>query len=827
MTPPGHHVDHGRTAAQPQAAKTEPEIHNVAFAPANSLLTHQLTGKSHQPAEPRSERGTLSGDPLAPLPLPLPLQAKLEVGAVNDPLEHEADRIAQTLMRMPDGGTLSTSRCACGGTPGPDGECASCHTKRLARDAVTPAAPAGQDAPTSVHATLARSGRALDSQTRAFFEPRLGVDLGAVRVHDDALAAASAADVHAHAYTVGHNIVFGAGRYQSGSPTKRDLLAHELVHVVQQGEATHRPAEQQSHPHDPLRLGEDAATQLTASDKPGAPGAVVSEARHHPAIGNPATARSQRQPAPPGRDALLHDPSWGVNNHSAPRKPLARPRRVSSAALVQRAPESYPGALDTERVEDMGGRHIRISEFGNDPHEKLQPGQKPTLIELFWVDFEVDASGTIKASIRTVDATGKYRSPTLRAKEAFADALTYFQTKGKTEVQRFEGDWSWMSATEISVNLQVYNAQRRAGAKPEEAARQTPSGRIAVAAGFTEVKVLSDKLEKLEDIGDGKVYQRVRVSFSRPGGGKPPTGTGKAAPPARSGGGGSTTKTSTKVTATGALLILGASITLDWLIESGNEGRIRAERERIEHTMLKEQEMEPTLGFLLIFRYDGGATGLEGSSASPRFTRLSWRRGYTESEAKASWDSEARNEVGVTHQFGWVPPLTAPSPMVMATPFEKAAVAKWADIRKIEFQRVQFKEWGGFDTAGRDGPYDGARWAKVFEAQRFIVLRMPTQIQHLDINRRFTTKKITIKDQRIAGGTVPAVLLDGTPAIAVWAADEPTAQFFRGFSRRIGDKENKLEHMTNIEFVRWLPPEQIKLVHDQEPEPVPRRDEAR
>jgi hypothetical protein len=33
---------------------------------------------------------------------PLRLQAKLAVGAVNDPLEHEADRVADQVMRMPD-----------------------------------------------------------------------------------------------------------------------------------------------------------------------------------------------------------------------------------------------------------------------------------------------------------------------------------------------------------------------------------------------------------------------------------------------------------------------------------------------------------------------------------------------------------------------------------------------------------------------------------------------------------------------------------------------------------------------------------------------------
>jgi hypothetical protein len=61
-----------------------------------------------------------------------------------------------------------------------------------------------------------------------------GPDFGAVRIHDGADAAAAARSLSASAYTVGHDIVFAAGRYQPGTPAGRALLAHELTHVVQQ-----------------------------------------------------------------------------------------------------------------------------------------------------------------------------------------------------------------------------------------------------------------------------------------------------------------------------------------------------------------------------------------------------------------------------------------------------------------------------------------------------------------------------------------------------------------------------------------------------------------
>ncbi len=65
-------------------------------------------------------------------------------------------------------------------------------------------------------------------------ERRFGHDFSRVRVHTDAAAEQSARDVNAHAYTVGTDIVFGAGRYAPGSGEGRRLLAHELTHVVQQ-----------------------------------------------------------------------------------------------------------------------------------------------------------------------------------------------------------------------------------------------------------------------------------------------------------------------------------------------------------------------------------------------------------------------------------------------------------------------------------------------------------------------------------------------------------------------------------------------------------------
>ncbi|MCP4307278.1 MAG: DUF4157 domain-containing protein, partial [bacterium] len=69
-------------------------------------------------------------------------------------------------------------------------------------------------------------------------ESRLGQDFGQVRVHTNGQAAQSAVAVQARAYTVGQDIVFGAGQYAPDARDGRKLLAHELTHVIQQGQAS-------------------------------------------------------------------------------------------------------------------------------------------------------------------------------------------------------------------------------------------------------------------------------------------------------------------------------------------------------------------------------------------------------------------------------------------------------------------------------------------------------------------------------------------------------------------------------------------------------------
>lgn len=77
-------------------------------------------------------------------------------------------------------------------------------------------------------------GEPLPDAVRAYFEQRTGANLRSVRVHHGAEAAASASALRAQAYTFGEDIVFSQDKYAPHTEAGRELLSHELVHVLQQ-----------------------------------------------------------------------------------------------------------------------------------------------------------------------------------------------------------------------------------------------------------------------------------------------------------------------------------------------------------------------------------------------------------------------------------------------------------------------------------------------------------------------------------------------------------------------------------------------------------------
>ncbi len=162
-------------------------------------------------------------------------------------------------------------KCASRSHAGSSCECENCKIKNwLQRQASADAAPAS--IPRVVQEGMQSSGQPLDTDTRAFMEPRFGHDFSRVRVHTSEKAAESARAVDAQAYTVGNNVVFESGKFAPRTLGGLKLLAHELAHVVQQEahSAAYLP-QVVTQPHDlSEREADQAAETLTSQKSPAA-----------------------------------------------------------------------------------------------------------------------------------------------------------------------------------------------------------------------------------------------------------------------------------------------------------------------------------------------------------------------------------------------------------------------------------------------------------------------------------------------------------------------------------------------------------------------------
>ena len=77
-------------------------------------------------------------------------------------------------------------------------------------------------------------GQALDSEVRSQMEPAFGADFSGVRVHTGAQSDTLNRELNARAFTTGQDIFFRQDAYNPGNSSGRELIAHELTHVVQQ-----------------------------------------------------------------------------------------------------------------------------------------------------------------------------------------------------------------------------------------------------------------------------------------------------------------------------------------------------------------------------------------------------------------------------------------------------------------------------------------------------------------------------------------------------------------------------------------------------------------
>lgn len=184
------------------------------------------------------------------------LQAKLRIGQPNDIYEQEADRVADQVMRMPDNAAGDSQQSAlsrasksvqaksgCALSKGPSCGEEEPTGKMIMPERIRPSdsdsgqSPAVTPSTESAIRSLTGGGRPLSQLERSFFEPRFGTDFSDVRIHSGNHAGELAQTVQAKAFTLGRDIYFGRGQYNTGEAQSGRLLAHELTHVVQQAGA--------------------------------------------------------------------------------------------------------------------------------------------------------------------------------------------------------------------------------------------------------------------------------------------------------------------------------------------------------------------------------------------------------------------------------------------------------------------------------------------------------------------------------------------------------------------------------------------------------------
>lgn len=161
------------------------------------------------------------------------IQTKLSVNEPGDTHEQEADAMADKVMRISDindkaffSPPLVVQR-----------KCAACEDEeKLQRKENADKTTVSEQ--TENYANNLSGGKSLENEEKHFFESKMGYDFSNVKIHTDSAANESAKNISALAYTHGNNIVFGSGTYQPNTDAGKKIMAHELTHVVQQGNGT-------------------------------------------------------------------------------------------------------------------------------------------------------------------------------------------------------------------------------------------------------------------------------------------------------------------------------------------------------------------------------------------------------------------------------------------------------------------------------------------------------------------------------------------------------------------------------------------------------------
>jgi hypothetical protein len=160
--------------------------------------------------------------------LKLLVQARLSVSSPSDSFEHEAESMADEFVKSIHGRTVSAPTTSVGSVA------RSVPDNGLVEGS---GGLATTDDTASAIMSARAGGQALSGDVRSRFEGFFGADLGGVKIHNDGTSDNLCRSINAEAFTTGNDVFFSSRSFKPGSSSGDHLLAHELTHVVQQGNA--------------------------------------------------------------------------------------------------------------------------------------------------------------------------------------------------------------------------------------------------------------------------------------------------------------------------------------------------------------------------------------------------------------------------------------------------------------------------------------------------------------------------------------------------------------------------------------------------------------
>jgi len=682
---------------------------------------------------------------------------------------HGPQQVARMPALRPSQSIMLQRKCACGGSPESTGECAECKEKReatLQRSVGNQATPsAAPTVPPIVHDVLSSPGQPLDAGTLAYMEPRFGQDFSQVRVHTDEQAAESAQAVNALAYTVGRDVVFGPGQYAPETAVGRKLLAHELTHTIQQSNVNITPSGGlTASPHNLLRSN---LHQIQRQSGGGGSSSVPFWLR-----GVPNVRHIQ------GNIYEIRLPVYGpalVGPYTELDAYLGNPAYIATMTVPQR--------LQAHHI--VGGENLGDTPTG------FTYNNAPCIGLPDWVHNEITSDVTTAQNQIKGRKLPSGEEPIVKPSEAAELWHEVYSNISELKELSIISDNIFGITPPVSPTGGSKAPQISPG--PQEETKN-----IVEAAPAS--KISSAEARDVETTQKGLTARVGEASI----------GPHPIAPPRP------------VVAAFGAMieiLRLENFLVNTYLIEPKQNKLLHERLSSIEPSIVSVVSKDPRLGVLLTLYYKRVKAPEESViQPSPTFYDIDWTTGFTEDEAMKQWSSKptkkpdtktpVQPELLVFHV--WRPPQQLASIVAISTPFPRVAVGTFMS----GLARLQDVEWAG--VFGFDDEGQTTLNLPPGITPRFLILSLPKEFEWF-IGTDRMTKSIPIELRKAGeGGNIPVVNLDpvipfsNVAAACVFPADDTTKALFEN-TPATRDTTGQI-HYTNFTEVRWVRPENIKLI---------------